>query len=419
MQFTERNPVIIGIIITAVTVAVTWAGLSIQRSDLVGGYEITAEFADANGLRVGDQVLVAGVRAGRVLDLQIAGNVVEARMQVEDVDLPADTRARVVLRTLVGTRAVALEAGSNFDSDLLAEGDVIPLERTETTLDVPDFGEASDDLLTEIDSEAFNTFLRALTDLTEGQRAEVADLVEGGTRLTSLVNEQETQIRELLQQLRGVGTTLNSRDAELISIIDDFDVALGQLADRREDIRRLFREGNAASIAAGDLIVSTRADLDRILSEVHQVVDILDANQRNLAEALAYGGDAIYGFASIALAVGDQPVPWGDVFVTGLGPASIDVLAGCGGLIDQQLDQILGPDPRTCEEQENQTMPDDARREEGDPEEQGPEVPDLPIPELPPLSLSTRSSADAVARRLLPATEVTYASMHNAGEVGR
>jgi phospholipid/cholesterol/gamma-HCH transport system substrate-binding protein len=406
MQFTERNPVIIGLIITAITVVISVLGLSIQRSDLVGGYELTAQFADANGLRVGDHVLVAGIRSGRVLALEIVEDRVEARLQVEDVDLPADTTARVVLRTLVGTRAVALEPGDDFDGELLAEGDVIPLDRTQTTLDVPEFGEASDDLLTEIDSEAFNTFLRSLTDLTEGQREEVAGLVEGGTRLTTLVNDQEAQIRDLLQQLRGLGSTLNSRDDELISIIDDFDVALGELAEQRDEIRRLFREGNAASLAAGDLIVATRGDLDAILSEVHLIVDILDENQRNLAEALAYSGDSIQGFASIALAVGDTPVPWGDVFVTGLGPASIDVLAGCGGLIDQQLDQILGPDPRTCEEQENQTLPEDARRDEGEPGTSGPQVPDLPIPELPGLSQSSRSPVDAVARRLLPATEI-------------
>jgi phospholipid/cholesterol/gamma-HCH transport system substrate-binding protein len=145
MQLVERNPVIIGIIITAITVVITVLGLSIQRSDLVSGYEVVAELADANGLRVGDQVLVAGVRSGRVLSLDLAEDRVEARLQVEGVDLPArTTQARVVLRTLVGTRAIALEAPGGMDGPLLAEGDVIPLERTFTTLDLPDFGEASD-----------------------------------------------------------------------------------------------------------------------------------------------------------------------------------------------------------------------------------------------------------------------------------
>jgi phospholipid/cholesterol/gamma-HCH transport system substrate-binding protein len=404
MQFTERSPVVIGLIVTVVMVVVTALALSIERSDFIGGYEVVAEFSDANGLRVGDQVLVAGVRSGRILDLDIAGDRIEARLQIEGVELPADTTARVVLRTMVGTRAVALDVVGDLDGPLLEDGDVIPLERTATTIDLPEFGEASDELLTEIDSEAFNTFLRSLTDLTEGQRAEVADLIDGGTRLTSIVNDQEEQIRELLRQLRGVGSTLNARDTELISIIDDFDVALGALAARREDIQRLFRETNLASADAADLIAATRADLDAILTELHEVTAFLDEHQLNLAEGLAYIGDGIQGFASIGFAVGDVPVPWGDVFVTGLGPASVDVIAGCGGLLDRQLDQILGPDPRSCAEQENQSMPGDVPgRNPDDP--QGPPLPELPLPQLPQLpglSAADRSPVDAVARRVLP-----------------
>lgn len=408
MQMTERNPVIIGLVILGVIVAITAAGLMITRDDLVEGYEITAQFADANGLRVGDQVLVAGVRAGRVLGLEIVDDHVEATLQVQEVDLPRDTTARVVLRTLVGTRAVALEAATGDYSVLLGEGDVIGLDRTSTTIDVPEFGDVSEELLTDIDSEAFNEFLRSVTALTEGQREEVADLVDGGTRLTRVVNEQETQVRELLRQLRGVGSTLNERDAELISIIDDFDVALGRLAERREDIRRLFRETTAASNTAADLVVDTRSQLDSILTELHADLEIINDNQMNLAEALAYSGDSIVGFASIALAAGGIEVPWGDVFVTSIAPAGVDVLVGCGGLVDQQLDSVIGPDPRSCEEQENITFPDDVN----DPDdEQGPELPTPDLPELPgPLSSSSsevRLPADAVARRLLPAADPT------------
>jgi phospholipid/cholesterol/gamma-HCH transport system substrate-binding protein len=407
MQFTERNPLVIGAIVTAAIIAFTIAGLSITRADLVGGYEVVAEFADANGLRVGDQVLVAGVRSGRVLSLDLAGDRVEARLQVEDVDLPAQTTARVVLRTLVGTRAVALDPQGSFD-DLLADGDRIPLDRTRTTIDLPEFGDTAEELLTEIDSEAFNTFLRSLTDLTEGQRQEVSELVEGGTRLTAIVNDQEAQVRELLRQLRGVGSTLNERDAQLIAIIDDFDVALGRLAERREDLRRLFRETNNASVTATELIVDTREQLDGILTELHEDVAILNANQEALAEALAYSGDSIAGFASIALAVGNVEVPWGDVFVTSVGPAGVDILVGCGGLVDQQLDQLLGPDPRSCEEQENRTFPDDV--EPGEPQ-QGPQAPQLPrVPDAPlggsaqqgPDLRPERAEVDSIARRLLP-----------------
>jgi hypothetical protein len=96
-------------------------------------------------------------------------------------------------------------------------------------------------------------------------------------------------------------------------------------------------------------------------------------------------------------------VPWGDVFVTSAGAAGVDVLLGCGGLLDQQLDIILGPDPRSCDEQENRTFPDDI--EPGEPP-QGPTPPEVPLlPELPAplLGAEVRHPLSHVARTLLPA----------------
>lgn len=403
-QFIERNPVILGLFALALLVAVGVLSLTLQRADFTGGYKVIAEFTDANGLRVGDTVTVAGARAGRVSALTIDGDHVDIELEVDGIDLPTSTEAVISPRTLVGKRAVELETGSDF-SDLLGEGDVIPLSQTVVYADVPQFGTASDDLLSEVDAEALNTFLIALTELTEGQRDEVGQLIEGGTRLTRVINEQQEPLRELLRRLRELSTTLNSRDDELVGIVDDFDFVLGRLEDRRAEIQRLFRETRRTSAIGADLIVEIKPELDAILDEVHRDTKILARHQMDIAEALAYAPDAIGGFASITFS-GDVPVPYGHVLVQSLGPAGVDVLAGCGGLLDQQLDKLLGPDPRSCEEQENDTFPDDTEEPDTDP------IPDLPIDpptvDTPsssrrdPVTSTHRLDADELARRLVP-----------------
>ena len=404
-QFIERNPVILGVFSLALLVLFAVLSLTLQRSDFSGGYKLTAQFTDANGLRVGDIVTVAGARAGRVGALAIKGDHVEIELELDGVELPTSTKAVISPRTLVGKRAVELETGDDF-SQLLSDGDVIPLSQTVVYADVPEFGNASDELLSEVDAEALNTFLIALTDLTRGQRDEVAQLVEGGTRLTSVVNEQQAPLRQLLRRLRQLSVTLNSRDDELVAIVDDFDFVLGRLEDRRAEIKRLFRETRRTSAIGADLVAEVRPQLDAILEEVHRDAAILARHQMDIAEALAYAPDSIGGFASIAFS-GDVPVPYGHVLVQSAGPAGVDVLAGCGGLLDQQLDKLLGPDPRTCEEQENDTFPDDTEEPDTDP------VPDLPI-DPPgagsaeatgpaPINQTHRVEADQLARRLLPA----------------
>lgn len=395
MQFGERNPVIIGLVALGLLVALTVGALTLQRSYFVGGYRLVAEFADANGLRVDDIVTIAGVQVGRVEDIQIVNDHVEATLEIEGAEVPVGTTAELAPQTLVGKRAVELATGDDF-AQLLADGDRIPIERTFVSIDVPRFGNASQDLLSEVDSEALNTFIRSLTDLTRGQRDEVAGLINGGTRLTTLVNDQEEEIRELLRELRGLSETLNSRDDELLSIIDDFDIVLEDLLAKQEDIRALFRETTATNTVTADLIAAKRGEIDRVLDEVHLDLEIVNRHQMDLAEALAYAPEAVGGFASISVA-GETKVPWGQVFVQSLGPAGIDPLLGCGGLVDRQLDLVLGPDPRSCEQQANDTFPDDT-----DPQDEESE-PFLPLPELPPPGTrEARMGIDVFARSLLP-----------------
>jgi phospholipid/cholesterol/gamma-HCH transport system substrate-binding protein len=401
MSFTERNPVVIGLITVIVIAVVTVGALSIQGSTLRGGYELTASFVDAAGLREGDDVFVAGVRAGTVQQVDIVNDHVEVVMTVNGHELPGETRAEIVVRTLTGTRGIVLRPEGSFD-ELLADGDVIPAERTNVPIDVPEFGDVSEELLSDTDSEALNELLGSLTDVTRGQREEIAELIEGGTRVTTVVNEQEENIRTLLDSLAQVSEVLNSRSDDIVTLIDEFGSTLSTLRARREELQRFFRQTNATARTSADLVARERAELDRILSDVHVTTDVLSRHQMELAEALAYAGDAITGFASITY-TGQAEVPWGHVFVQSAGPVGIDILAGCGGLIDKQLDDILGPDPRSCEEQENETFPDDTQEQAPNP--RGAQSSDqdtsgsggaLPVPpEIEPQPL------DAIARRAL------------------
>lgn len=403
MQLSERSPRLLGLVAVGLMAVATVVALTVQRADLGGGYALTAEFTDAGGLRAGDDVFVAGVRVGEVTSLAIDGDHVVARMVIQGTELPATTRAAVKLRTLVGRRAVELDTGDDF-SQLLRDGDTIPRSRTSVAIDVPEFGDVSEELLSEVDSEALDTLLASLSDVTADQREEVALLVEGGTQLAGVITEQEEELRRLLRALRSVSETLADSDDDLVAVIDGFGTVLDSLAQRREDVRRLLRETNATSGTAADLVADTRGQLDRVLDELHADLEIVNRHQVALAEALAYAPEGVGGFAEITRA-GDVPTPYGKVFVTGLGAAGVDVLFGCGGAADQLFDELLGPDPRPCEEQTNRRFPRRDPGEQPTPLDQlaPPHADGAPAPGgVAGPGAEQRLGLDAVARRLLP-----------------
>jgi phospholipid/cholesterol/gamma-HCH transport system substrate-binding protein len=108
-SFLERNQRVIGIAGVVLIAVGTVLALLLQGGFLTPKYKVTAYFADAAGIRSGDNVTVAGLPAGKVEDVRVEGGQVAIELGVEEeVLLPEDTRAEVVVETLLGRRSVAL-----------------------------------------------------------------------------------------------------------------------------------------------------------------------------------------------------------------------------------------------------------------------------------------------------------------------
>ena len=84
MPFRERNPVIIGAASLAAIVLLVLAAFRAQDLPLIGGGDTYyASFAESGGLRVNDEVRIAGVRVGKVNSVELDGNVVKVGFKVK------------------------------------------------------------------------------------------------------------------------------------------------------------------------------------------------------------------------------------------------------------------------------------------------------------------------------------------------
>ena len=91
-----------------------------------GGYEIIAEFGSTGGLSVGDDVRIAGIKVGRIIEQRLDPVTYSARIAMAiapDVQIPADTSARITASSLLGGNYLELMPGA--DSEMLASGAVI------------------------------------------------------------------------------------------------------------------------------------------------------------------------------------------------------------------------------------------------------------------------------------------------------
>lgn len=124
-----QNPVEVavgGIVLAVAAGFLLYAGQVTGFGDGRGGYELTASFRSAEGLAVGSDVRLAGVRIGSVtaLALDPASFRAEARFTVRDgLALPEDSLAAVASEGLMGGTFLEIVPGGSPEN--LAAGQEI------------------------------------------------------------------------------------------------------------------------------------------------------------------------------------------------------------------------------------------------------------------------------------------------------
>ena len=102
--------------------------LAYEAADIKGngGYEIIAEFGSTGGLSVGDDVRISGIKVGRITEQSLDPITYSARIAMAiapDIEIPADSTARITAASLLGGNYLELMPGA--EDEMLAAGAVI------------------------------------------------------------------------------------------------------------------------------------------------------------------------------------------------------------------------------------------------------------------------------------------------------
>lgn len=345
----ERNQAAIGVVVAVLIVVGSALGVGATGGLFVPGERYSAEFTDAAGLESGSFVFMAGVRVGQVTDVQLLDDRVLVEFSSTGPAPASDASVDVIISNALGKRALRINPGSS--TTRIAPGDVVPLERTDTPVDLPELGDRSAELLGELDVQALQDVTTALADATEGNRDQVVDLLVGLEDVSQVLIDRREDLRTLLVESEDLVDAVDDADTDLIRVIDAFGSTLDRLAQRRGDVVRLLDETSAVTQVAGDLLVDRDAQLDRILEDLHTDLQVIEAHQVDLAHVLPALAQGLEGFSSIGYAGldrSDNP-GWGNVFAAGLGVVGVNPILDCDGVLDNLFTELVGPDPR-CED---------------------------------------------------------------------
>jgi phospholipid/cholesterol/gamma-HCH transport system substrate-binding protein len=312
--FREKNPVTIGAIGLAVIGLLMVAAFRASDLPLIGGGETYyAEFSEAGGLKVNDEVRIAGVRVGQVENLSIDEGHVRVEFKIDgDHHFGRDTSASIRVKTLLGAMYLALEPAGSGE---LEEGTSIALDKTVAPYDVVD---AFSDLATteqQIDTRRLATSLDTLSDLLRETPDDVRTSLTGLSRLSRNLADRDDQLQTLLTNASKVSRVLADRNDSLKTLFNDGDVLLRALYERRDSVHKLLVATAELSDQLTGLIADTKADLTPALERLDRVLDLLNKRQDELDDSLRLMAPFYRVFAN-TLGTG----PWFDTFVQNLPP---------------------------------------------------------------------------------------------------
>ena len=117
---------LVGAVVLVIAGLFVLYGYTKTESDSGDGYQVVAQFDRVDGLTVGSDVRMSGIKVGTVRGLKLNPEsfYAEAEFMISgEVNLPEDTSAKITSEGLLGGNYVSLSPGGSEDT--LGEGDEI------------------------------------------------------------------------------------------------------------------------------------------------------------------------------------------------------------------------------------------------------------------------------------------------------
>ncbi|MFE1951264.1 MCE family protein [Streptomyces sp. NPDC059524] len=290
-------------------------------------YTVTADMKDVLSLVPQSAVKVNDVAVGRVTDIRLgSGRNWNARVTMRingDVDLPANTGARLEQSSLLGEKYVQLVAPAKGATGALAAGDRIPLSRTGRNSEVEEVFGALSLLLNGGGVNQLKTITKELNSALGGRESEVRSTLR---RVNTLVTNLDTHRGDITAALDGVNrlsATLAHRKEDVATVLTDLSPGLKTLEDQRGSLMTMLRSLDRLSGVAVDTVDRGKADMVADLKAIAPTLKALADSGKNLPDSLqvlltypftdevlrGVKGDYLNVYLSMTAAPGTQLIP--------------------------------------------------------------------------------------------------------------
>jgi virulence factor Mce-like protein len=210
-----------------------------------------------NQLQEASDVKIRGVIVGDVRQVAASaeGATIELAINPEYLDqIPADVSARLLPKTLFGERYVALQLPETSGGERLADGDVIPQDRTQNAIELQRVIDNTLPLLQAVQPQDLSFTLGAVADALRGRGNEIGANIAATGEYIGQINTVMPELQADISGLADFAETYEGAADDLLAVLDNLSVTNTTVVDQAEQLRRTFTVGaSAANVTAGFL----------------------------------------------------------------------------------------------------------------------------------------------------------------------
>ncbi|OBI44849.1 virulence factor Mce family protein [Mycobacterium sp. E796] len=306
-------------------VAVLVGGIvTLARSAGVGRTYVTGYFANSTGLYGGDDVVILGVRVGKVDKIEPLPDGVKISFWYDDkYKAPADAKAVILSPSLVTPRSIQLTPAYSGGA-VLADHAVIPQQRTAVPVEYDDFRQQLEKLTQTLQptqpggTSTLGAFINTAADNLRGQGPDIRDTIIKLSQAISALGDHSNDLFGTMKNLSILVSALHDSSDLLGQLNQNLAATTGLLAedpnqvgnavhdldDVADDVRNFVADNREALGTTSDKLASVSGALNESLDDIKQLLHVAPTAFQNFlniyqpAQGTLTGALALNNFAN-------------------------------------------------------------------------------------------------------------------------
>jgi phospholipid/cholesterol/gamma-HCH transport system substrate-binding protein len=275
-------------IITVVAMSVMILGYMKAPSRFfgVGRYDVTLELPSGSGLYKRANVTYSGTEIGRVNDVRLTDNGVQADLSLDsDIKIPSNLKAQVHSVSSIGEQYVALIPQDDTSAPL-KDGDVIPLDRTSMPPDIAALLDSTNQGLQAIPRQNLRTVIDESYTAFGGLGPELHRLIKGSTQLAIDARKNLDPLVTLIDQSKPILDSQIETSDSITAWASHLATITGQLEQNDDSVQGFLNRGPASADQLRQLFDRLKPTLPILLANLVSVGQVAVTYQPAIEQLL-------------------------------------------------------------------------------------------------------------------------------------